>query len=224
VSPREIEPDAAAIARETVELAFLIAIQQLPPRQRAVLILRDVLGWSAEEVAALLESSVASVKSALQRARATVRDHLPDQRDEWTRDAEPTEEENALLQLYVDAHQNADFDVIAGLLAEDVVLTMPPYPEWLIGRDALVELTRQVYDPRSRHFHGQWRMVQTRANRQPAIANYVQLPSAGETRDLAGEFRAQGVDVLRVSGGLITAITTFEPRFFPLFDLPLVLR
>jgi RNA polymerase sigma-70 factor (ECF subfamily) len=103
-APDETEPDAVVVAQETIELAFLVAIQHLPPRQRAVLILRDVLGWPAAEAAMLLDGSVASVKSALARARSTVREHLPERRDDWAPSTDPTPDERALLQRYIDAH------------------------------------------------------------------------------------------------------------------------
>lgn len=221
-SPRDDEPDAVSIARETIELAFLVTIQLLPPRQRAVLILRDVLGWPATETASLLDTSVPSVKSALQRARATIRDHLPESRDEWTA-TQPTSDEQAVLRRYVKAHERGDLDAIAELLARDIQQTMPPLPEWLVGRDALNELTAAVYDPSSPWFHGQWRLVPTAANRQLAVASYVSKPSAAETEGLAGEYRAQGLDVLRIVDGTVAAITTFEPKHFERFGLPLVL-
>lgn len=222
-SPRDHEPDAVSVARETIELAFLVTIQQLPARQRAVLILRDVLGWPAAEVAALLDTSVASIKSALQRARATVRGHLPERRDEWQAPT-PSSDERAVLQRYVDAHERGDLDTIAQLLADDVKLTMPPNPEWLVGRDALLELTAAVYDRSSPWYHGQWRTVLTWANRQPAIANYVQNPSAPETAEMSGKYRGQGLDVLQIVDGKIAAITTFDPKQFERFGLPLVLE
>ncbi len=223
-SLRRGDPDAAAIDRETIELAFLVAIQQLPPRQRAVLVLRDVLGWPAADTAAALDSTVASVKSALQRARTALKAHLPARRDEWRRPAEaPSPDELALARRFAEAHQRADFATIAALLADDVRQTMPPEPAWLVGRDALLELTGRVLDPASSWYHGEWRSVLTAANRQPAIAHYVERPSAPETRDLPGRFRAQGVDVLSIRDGRISAITTFGPRHFGLFDLPWVL-
>ncbi|SEG61442.1 RNA polymerase sigma-70 factor, ECF subfamily [Saccharopolyspora kobensis] len=223
VADAEQEPAAVAVARETVELAFLAAIQQLPARQRAVLITRDVLGWPATETAALLETSVASVKSALQRARATLKQQLPRDRDDWTQSAEPSADERALVRQYVEAHQQADLDALAGLLAEDVRQTMPPHPAWLVGREPLLDFARQVFDPDSQWYLGSWRSVLTSVNRQPAVAHYVQRPSAEQTRDLAGEFRAQVLDVLRVDDGRITAITSFEPRWFAAAGLPLVL-
>lgn len=216
------QPEAVVVARETIELAFLVAIQQLPPKQRAVLITRDVLGWSAEETSQLLDTSVAAVKSALQRARATLKHHLPRQRDDWAASS-PTEDERRLVRRYIDAHQRADLDGVARLLAEDVRLTMPPEPAWLIGKDALLALTAQVFDPRSTWHHGGWRGVATRANRQPAVAHYVERPSAPATAEMPGRFRAQVLDVLEVVDGELTAVTSFGPEHFPAFDLPLTL-
>jgi RNA polymerase sigma-70 factor (ECF subfamily) len=110
-APREAEPDAAAVKRETIELAFLAAIQYLPPRQRAVLVLRDVLGWPAQETADLLQLSVASVNSALQRARPTLRANLPARRSEWSRD--PSKEERVVLERYMEAFERSDADAIS---------------------------------------------------------------------------------------------------------------
>ena len=225
MAPGDAEPDAAVVARETIELAFLVAIQHLPPRQRAVLILRDVLGWPANETAALLDMSVAAVKSALQRARPTVKDHLPQRRMEWAPSSDPTEEERALLRRYIDAHEQADTAAVAELLREDVLLTMPPHPMWFAGRASLIAVTAQVNDPGSSWHLGRWRSLPTRANRQPAVAHYVQHPDAPATRDLEGDFayRAQVLDVLRIEDGGIAQITAFEPQMFPAFGLPLAL-
>lgn len=130
VAPAEEEPGEAVIARETIELAFLAAIQHLPPRQRAILILRDVLRWSAKDTASLLEVSVDSVPSALHRARATLRDRLPERRTEWARATAPSDEELEILRRYLDAHERADAGALAELLHEDARLTMPPIPTW----------------------------------------------------------------------------------------------
>jgi RNA polymerase sigma-70 factor (ECF subfamily) len=222
-APSDDEPDAAAVAKETIELAFMVAIQHLPPRQRAVLILRDVLGWSAKETAALLDTSVASVKSALQRARPALKKHLPERRLEWAPSAEPTEEERALLQRYMAAHARADLDAVAEMLAEDVLVTMPPHPMWFAGRDALAAFTAQVFDPSSSWYHGRWRSVVTRANMQPAVAHYVEKPTYEATSRLRGDYRAQVLDVLRIEGGKVVEITAFEPAVFPAFGLPLTL-
>jgi RNA polymerase sigma-70 factor, ECF subfamily len=213
IAPSDAEPDAALVAKETIELAFLAAIQHLPPRQRAVLILRDVLGWSAYETAALLEVSVASVKSALQRARPTLKEHLPEQRLEWAPSFEPTAEERTLLQRYMDAHERADINTLAELLREDALLTMPPHPMWFVGRASIVAFSAEVFDPASPLYHGRWRSVPTRANRQPAAAHYVQRPG-----DFA--YRAQCLDVLRIEDGKVVEITTFASDLFPAFGLP----
>jgi RNA polymerase sigma-70 factor (ECF subfamily) len=130
VAPAEAEPDAEVVARETIELAFLATIQHLPPRQRAVLILRDVLGWPAKQTAEALDGSIASANSALQRARATLREHLPERRLDWAPSAEPTERERAVLRRYMDAVERGDLETVAELLAEDVRATMPPFPMW----------------------------------------------------------------------------------------------
>ena len=131
-APREDEPDAVVVTRETIELAFLVALQHLPPTQRAVLIVRDVLGWSARETAALLETTVAAVNSALQRARATLRKRLPERRLEPAA-AEPTEEERVLLERYMEAGERDDLDGLAETLGEEARFTMPPLPGRLGG-------------------------------------------------------------------------------------------
>ncbi|HEU5098995.1 MAG TPA: RNA polymerase subunit sigma-70 [Roseiflexaceae bacterium] len=166
IAPSDAEPDAALVAKETIELAFLAAIQHLPPRQRAVLILRDVLGWSANETAALLEVSVASVKSALQRARPTLKQHLPERRLDWAPSSNPTTEERALLQRYMDSTERADIDTLAALLREDTLLTMPPHPMWFVGRASILAFTKDVFDPASPMYHGEWRCLPTWANRK----------------------------------------------------------
>jgi RNA polymerase sigma-70 factor, ECF subfamily len=215
-APSDAEPDAALVAKETIELAFLAAIQHLPPKQRAVLILRDVLGWSSNETAALLEVSVASVRSALQRARPTLKEHLPAQRLHWRPALEPTAEERGLLQRYMQAHERADIHMLAELLREDTLLTMPPHAMWFVGRAAIVAFSADVFDPTSPLFHGQWRSLPTSANRQPAAAHYVKFPGDDT-------YRAQVLDVLRIEGGRLAEITAFVPELFPAFGLPLTL-
>jgi RNA polymerase sigma-70 factor (ECF subfamily) len=210
VAPSDTEPSTAAIERETIELAFLAAIQHLPPKQRAVLILRDVLGWSANETAALLELSVAAVKSALQRARPTLRQHLPETRLEWAPSSDPTEAERVLLQRYMAA------DDLPGLLREDLRLTMPPHPFWLVGRESFLAMHMAITDPDSPEYFGAWRSLPTRANRQPAAAHYVRRPGDSQ-------FRAQVLDVLRVADGRIAEIKSFVPSLFPAFGLPMTL-
>ena len=129
------EPDAEVVARETIELAYMVAIQHLPPRTRAVLILRDALGWRARDTAELLEMSEAAVNSALQRARAGLKEHLPTQRSDWE-SAELDEADRALLEQYMRATELGDAKLVAETLAEDVRFTMPPQPGLWVGRDA----------------------------------------------------------------------------------------
>ncbi|MGI5454868.1 sigma-70 family RNA polymerase sigma factor [Streptomyces sp. CA-249302] len=212
----ERQPEAAAVSRETLELVFLAAIQHLPPRQRAVLVLRDVLGLSAAETAEALGLTVASANSALQRARPTLRDHLPGPRADW-RAAEPTEAQRAVLQAYMTAAEQLDFGAMTDLLDKDVRLTMPPNPFWFTGRDALVEFLRPTLDPASPMFFGHWRHLPARANGQLAAGGYVRRPGTAV-------YRAQVLDVLRFDADdRIVEITSFEPHLFPSFGLPLKL-
>jgi RNA polymerase sigma-70 factor (ECF subfamily) len=213
VAPSESEPDAVAVTRETIELAFLAAIQHLPPRQRAVLILRDVLGWPARQTATLLDGSVASVNSALQRARTTLREQLPENRLDWAPSAEPTERERAVLRRYMDAIGRADLAAVAELLAEDVRATMPPFPMWFQGRDDVLGSLAAGWDTGSPAYVGRLLMVPVRANRQPAAAVYVRSP--GESA-----YRAFAICVLRIEYGRIVELTSFhDPALFPAFDL-----
>ncbi|OLT14464.1 RNA polymerase subunit sigma-70 [Pseudonocardia sp. CNS-139] len=205
----EDEPDAAVVARETIELAFLATTQLLPARQRAVLILRDVVGWTAAETAAALDLSVAAANSALQRARATLRERLPQHREAWTA-GETGEQERALLQRFIDANDAADPAVLAELFSEDIRVSMPPYPHVFEGLGAMRELFERAFRDGT---HGDWRLVPTAANRMPAAASYHRAP--GDT-----EFRAFKFDVLRVQGDRIAEITTFGPALFPAFGLP----
>ncbi|HEX6873389.1 MAG TPA: sigma-70 family RNA polymerase sigma factor [Micromonosporaceae bacterium] len=215
-APSDAEPDALVVAKETIELAFLVAIQYLPPKQRAVLILTDVLGWPASETAALLEVSVASVNSALQRARATLKERLSPRRMEWAPSVDPSEAERALLQRYMAVVETIDTRAMAELLREDVKVTMPPHPIYILGRDNLVAGLNQFLDPNSPAHFGPWRSIPTRANRQPAVAHYVRRP--GEH-----EYRPQVLDVLTIEDGLVAEITSFGPDLFPAFGLPATL-
>ncbi|MGQ4383304.1 sigma-70 family RNA polymerase sigma factor [Streptomyces sp. SAS_270] len=210
----EDRPDVAAVSRETLELVFLAALQHLPPRQRAVLILRDVLGLSAAETAEALDLTVASANSALQRARPTLRDHLPRERADWSA-GEPTEAQRTVLQRYMAAAEQLDFAAMTDLLSKDVTLTMPPNPFWFTGRDALAEFLRPTLDPASPMFFGHWRHLPARANGQLAAGGYVRRPGTNV-------YRAQVLDVLRFGeDDRVVEITSFEPHLFPAFGLPL---
>ncbi|HZO58811.1 MAG TPA: sigma-70 family RNA polymerase sigma factor [Solirubrobacterales bacterium] len=216
IAPSDEQPESVAIARETVEIAFLATLQLLPPRQRAVLIMRDVLGWSAKDTAALFETSVASANSALQRARATLQEHLPERRADWAPSTDPSWEERAVLQRFMDAFERADMDAIAELLHEDVRATMPPYPFWFHGREANVTAMAHGFDRESPHYMGEWRAVPTGSNMQPAAAFYIRPP--GES-----EFRAFAIDVFRIEEGKVSEITSFVTEgfdAFPAFGLP----
>jgi RNA polymerase sigma-70 factor, ECF subfamily len=214
VAPRDAEPDAVAVTRETIELAFLAAIQHLPPAQRAVLILRDVLGWPARQAADLLDTSVAAVNSALQRARETMRAQLPERRLDWSASTAVSDEERAVLRRYMDAVERADLGAVAGLLAEDVRATMPPFPLWFQGRDAVVASLAESWDPRLPAFVGRFRMLAIEANRQPAIAAYVR--KVGDTA-----YRPFAIGVLRVVDGRIAELTAFhDTGLFETFGVP----
>jgi len=207
----DAEPEVAVVARETIELTFLAAIQLLPPRQRAVLIVRDALGWSAKETASLLDMSVASANSALQRARSALQTHLPARRLDWAPASDPSEDERALLGRYLDAHARADAAAIAELLHEDARMTMPPKPTWFDGREAIETFhALHVFSPAIGHK----RAVATAANRQPALAVYLRRP--GDT-----EYRPLAIDLLRIERGAVAEITAFVlPQLFPAFGLP----
>jgi RNA polymerase sigma-70 factor (ECF subfamily) len=205
IAPGDDEPEAALVRKETIELAFLAAIQHLPPRGRAVLILRDVLGWSARDAAEALGTSVASVNSSLQRAHSTLRERLPARRIEWA-PVDPSATDRAVLRRYMAAHERGDVDGLARLLRDDVRASAPPLPLWYDGRESLLASTRH------RAAAGRYRFLPTMANGQPAAASYVRRESA---------FRPMGIDVLRIEDGLVAEITTFlRPELFETFGLP----
>jgi RNA polymerase sigma-70 factor (ECF subfamily) len=212
IAPRDAEPDAAVVAKETIELTFLAAIQLLPPRQRAVLIARDVLGWPATETATLLDASVAAVNSALQRAHATLHQHWPGGRLDLAPAADPTEQERALLRRYMDAHEKPDAAAVVALLREDALLVISPRVGTWQGRATVADALESGMASL-----GEWRMVPTRANRQPAAAGY--LRRWDDT-----VYRAFALTVLRVENGALVEMTAFErPDLFSAFGLPPVL-
>jgi RNA polymerase sigma-70 factor (ECF subfamily) len=213
-APVSGEPEARTVEKETIELAFLVAIQSLAPRQRAVLIVRDVLDWSAEDAASLLETTVPAINSALQRAHATMREKLPAERRDWKPTSVPSDEERVLLDRYMAAHERSDIHGLAVLLRDDVRLSMPPMPVWYEGRSAVVAFHEGVFGPDVGHIRG----LATAANRQPVAALYVRTP--GDT-----EYRPLALDLLTVQGGAITDITSFVmPELFAAFGLPATLR
>jgi len=205
IAPSDEEPDAVVVERETIELAFLAAMQLLPPSQRAAFIVRDVLGWPAGKTASLLATTVAAANSAVQRARATMKEHLSPQRSEWSA-AEPSARERELLERFIDAHERGDGAAAVAISAQDLRITMPPHPYLYEGLDAIAPLLDRALR------EGDWRLVATGANRMPTAASYLRRP--GDT-----EFRAFKFDVLRIRDGSIAEITTFGPELFAAFGL-----
>jgi RNA polymerase sigma-70 factor (TIGR02960 family) len=207
IAPSDDEPEAVIVKRETIELAFLAALQVLPPRQRATLIARDVLGWPASETASALDTSVASVNSALQRARATLQAHMPAKRTDWSA-GEPNEAERALLASFIEAHERGDAALAISIASQDLRITMPPAPYLFEGIAVIGPLLENAFSDGSA-----WRLVPTAANRMPTAASYQKMP--GET-----VYRAFKLDVLRIVDGQIAEITTLGPELFPRFGLP----
>ena len=212
VAAVDAQPDTQAVDRETIELAFLVALQVLPPRQRAALIVRDVLGWPAADTATLLGSSVAATNSALQRARATMQHHLADRRSAWSA-REPSPADLELLAQFIDAHERCDPAAAVAIATQDLRITMPPAPYLFEGIDVIAGALQTAFGPER---EGDWRLVPTMANRMPTAASY--LRRWGDT-----EFRAFKLDVLRIRDGAIAEITTFGHSLFPAFGLPPVL-
>ena len=202
-------PADVAIGRETIELAFLAALQVLPPRQRAALIVRDVLGWPATEAAGLLGISVAAANSAVQRARSQLREHLPPRRADW-RARQPSAAERELLAQFIEAHERYDPAAIVRISAADIRVTMPPYPHFFEGLAGMAPLLERAFGPDR---DGDWRLLPAGANRMPAAGSYLRRP--GDTL-----FRPFKLDVLRVDDDVIAEITTFGPASFPALGLP----
>ena len=209
VLPAGGDPAEVAVARESVRLAFVAALQHLPPRQRAVLILREVLRWKADEAAELLDTTVASVNSALQRARATLAKRNATT-DAYTAKPEPMDDAHqALLARYVDAFERYDMDSLTALLHEDATWNMPPYELWLQTHS---DIRRWCLGP-GIGCQGS-RLVPVMANGSPAFGQY--KPSA------EGGHEPWSIQVVETSGGRISGITFFldTARYFPLFGLP----
>jgi len=204
VLPEDGDPAELAAERETIRLAFVAALQHLPARQRAVLILREVLRWQATEVAELLDSSVASVNSALQRARATLAERELEDTDVRTDDAEQQE----LLARYVEAFERYDIESLVALLREDAVMTMPPFNFWLRGPE---EMGKFFVGP-GHECEGS-RLIATAANGAYAYGSYKPDPNGG--------FMPWAVQVIEVSGDRLVAHHNFiGPELFELFGLP----
>jgi RNA polymerase sigma-70 factor, ECF subfamily len=201
-------PEARYEQRESVELAFIAALQHLPPAQRAVLIQREVLGFSAKEVSESLGTTVASVNSALQRARRTLDERLPEESQQATMRALGDEGLRDLVQRFTDAFERADVDAIVSLLTEDATFAMPPYAGWYRGRDAIADSWLMPGGP-----PGELRYVPTRANGQLALGTYALDPNGKRFSFIA-------LDVLTLRGTLIADITAFRtpgvPRSFGL--------
>ncbi|MGI5131184.1 RNA polymerase subunit sigma-70 [Pseudonocardia sp. CA-107938] len=211
------DPQESVLARETIELAFIVAVQHLPPRQRAVFILRDVLGWPAAMVADSLGLTVASVTSALQRARTTMREQLPDRRLDWRSPAthELSNDERGVVRAYIDAHERNDLAGLTSLLRADLHFVMLP------ERGTSVATAKDAVDGwvtggLFQRGHDDWRGVPTTVNRMPAAALYLRAPDDPEHRLFA-------VSVLRIVDGAIAEITGFDASDMPWLGLPATL-
>jgi RNA polymerase sigma-70 factor, ECF subfamily len=206
-------PEARYASREAVQLAFVAAIQQLPPRQRATLLLCDVLGWAAGEAATLLGGSTASINSALQRARETLARRYPDGRPPTA--PRPSPAQQTLLDRYLKAWEGHDLDGFVALLKEDATFTMPPWLQWYAGREAIGSFVAMAWQA-----CGGLRLVPTAANGQPAFAIY-QRSGAG------ARWAAHAIQVLTLQDEMISTLTLFVPpvgpRLFHAFGLPLTL-
>jgi RNA polymerase sigma-70 factor (ECF subfamily) len=210
--PTTAGPEAIVEHQESVELAFVAAVQILPPRQRATLLLRDVIGYSAAEVATMLATTVASVNSALQRARATLDRERAAGRVTRAHTRTSTENESNLVRRLAAAWHVADVPSIVALLTEDALLTMPPQPLRVVGREAIGAFLATVP---ARGRLDRFRFVPTRANRQPAVAAYYREGDVGT-------YHAYSVMVLAIEGEAIVSLVRFaDPTLFPHFGLPM---
>jgi len=203
-------PEARYEQRESVELAFIAALQHLPARQRAVLILRDVLGFSAREVAEALEMTPPGVDSALQRAHKAVDERLPERSQQAMLRSLDDQGLREIVEGFVDAFERADVDAVVQMMASDVAITMPPLPSWYRGREAVAAfLQAEVLRSDIR-----WRLVPARANGQLAFGNY-------RWDEGRGTFRPRSISVLTLDGERIADYTTFiDPELIPSFGLP----
>jgi RNA polymerase sigma-70 factor (ECF subfamily) len=198
-------PEARYEQTESISLAFITALQLLPPRQTAVLVLRDVLGFHANEVAGMLDSTVESVNSALKRARAAVRSRLPSDIDDAPPPGSPSE--SAVVAKFVHAWQSADVEALVDLLTDEVFISMPPVPFEYEGRDLSARFCASIFGA-GRRFD----LVATRANGQPAFGAYLRSPNAIS--------HGTGLYVLTLVGDRIRAMTRFDNTVLPWFGLP----
>jgi len=204
-------PEATIVQRESVELAFVAAVQHLPPRQRAALLLRDVVGYSADEVATMLETSVAATNSALQRARTTLLQERRAGRITRPHAHTGTAAEQDLVRRLVESWHAADVAAIVALLTEDALLTMPPQPERYVGREAIGAFLATV--PGGGRLN-QFRLIPTHANRQPAVAAYYR-------EGKSGLYEAHALMILAIEGDAIASLVRFaDPELFRHFGLP----
>jgi RNA polymerase sigma-70 factor (TIGR02960 family) len=201
--------DDVVTQRETIELAFVAALQSLPPRQRAALIARDVLGWPATETAVHLGTSVAAANSAVQRARAALQERLPARRSDWSM-PEVSDEERRVLAKFIDAHERCDGEAALAIAASDIRVSIPPATMCFDGLEGLAPLLTRAFGPER---DGDWRLVATSVNRMPAAASYLRRPGDSV-------FRAFKLDVLRVKDAKIAEVTTFGYVMFPGLGLP----
>ncbi|MFF0311328.1 RNA polymerase subunit sigma-70 [Streptosporangium sp. NPDC004379] len=208
------DPQESVVARETIELAFIAAVQHLPPRQRAVFVLRDVLGWPASKAADALDLTVASVTSALQRARVTMRERLPGRRLDWRSPAthELSDDERGVVRSYMDAHERNDLNGLMALLRDDLRFAMLPEPGTLIltAEDAVDGWISGGLFQRG---HDDWRCIATTVNRMPAAALYLRTPGGPEHRLL-------NIAVLHIVDGRIAELTGFDATGKPWLGLP----
>jgi len=200
-------PEARYEQTESISLAFVTALQVLPPRQLAVLVLRDVLGFHASEVAGMLDSTVGSVNSALKRARASLQRRWPPAADREPPPASDSPAEDAIVAKFVSAWESADLDALVALLTDDVFISMPPMPFEYQGRDVVARFCASLFGA-GRRFD----LVPTRANGQPAFGAYLRTPT--------GVRHGVGLYVLTLTGDRICAMTRFENTVLPWFGLP----
>jgi RNA polymerase sigma-70 factor (ECF subfamily) len=203
-------PEARYERRESVELAFIAALQHLPARQRAVLVLRDVLGFSAREVAEALETTPTGIDSALQRAHRAVDERLPERSQQAVLRSLGDERLRETVEGFVDAWERADVDAVVAMLTSDGAMTMPPLPTWYRGREAVTAFLEGVALRREQR----WRLLPVRANGQPAVAKYL-------WDGARGAFAPHSISVLTLDETAIAEVTTFlDPHLVPRFGLP----